>query len=97
MATNVSKLGMSKHAADRCQQRAIPPLIVDWLVQFGAETYDGHGATIRHFDRASLRRLASHVGPRIVSLLSALLSAYLVICDGTVVTAGYRYKRIRKS
>ena len=96
MATWESKISMSKHAGIRCQQRSIPPLIIDWLVQFGVESYDGHGAIVRHFDRAGLRRLASYAGASIVSRLSEWLDAYIVTCGGTVITAGHRYKKVRR-
>ncbi|MDP6652334.1 MAG: hypothetical protein QGF90_09550 [Gammaproteobacteria bacterium] len=33
------------HAAIRAQQRCIPPLVDQWLSQFGEEEYDGHGGT----------------------------------------------------
>jgi hypothetical protein len=96
MAT-VSKISMSRHAEIRSQQRSIPPLIVDWLVQFGAETYDGRGAMVRHFDRPSLRQLEKHVGRSVVSRLSELLDAYVVTdSDGTIITVGHRFKRVSR-
>jgi hypothetical protein len=39
------------HAAIRAQQRGIPPLIRDWLFQFGEEQHDGHGAIRRFFSQ----------------------------------------------
>lgn len=50
---------MTTHAAIRSQQRGIPPLIMEWLDQFGEEYYDGHGAIIRRFTRTS-RRIPLH-------------------------------------
>ena len=31
---------VTKHAAIRMKQRGIPPVIIDWLQQFGAEEFD---------------------------------------------------------
>ena len=39
-------MNMTYHAAIRSQQRGIPPLVMQWLDQFGEECYDGHGAII---------------------------------------------------
>ena len=94
MAINTSTPRMSFHARTRCQQRSVPPLIVDWLVQFGAEVHDGHGAIIRHFDRAARRRLAAYAGWNVVSRLSEFLGAYVVTSGGVVITVGHRFRRI---
>jgi hypothetical protein len=39
-------MNITYHAATRSQQRCVPPLIMQWLDQFGEEQYDGHGAII---------------------------------------------------
>ena len=33
------------HATIRAQQRGVPPLIEDWLLDYGAEQFDGHGVS----------------------------------------------------
>lgn len=90
-------LAFTRHAAARRQQRAIPPLIVQWLLEFGAEE-KSHGALVRYFDRSSTRRLAREVGAQVVDRLSCYLQAYLVEgTDGQVITVGYRHERIRRA
>ena len=37
---------MTQHAAIRQQQRGIPPLIMEWLSQYGACRHDHRGAEI---------------------------------------------------
>lgn len=86
---------LSKHAQIRCQQRGIPPLIRQWLHEFGAEA-QSHGATKRYFDHAAKRRLAAAVGPQVVDRLGNLLNAYLVETDEAVVTAGILTRRIKR-
>jgi hypothetical protein len=86
---------MSKHAQIRCQQRGIPPLIRQWLQEYGSEA-QSHGATKRYFDHAAKRRLSAAVGPQVLDRLGSLLNTYLVETDETVVTAGIRTRRIKR-
>lgn len=88
-------MNLSSHAQIRCQQRSIPPLICQWLQEFGAET-QSHGATKRFFDRESKRRLAAVVGTQVVDRLGSLLNIYLVEGETKVVTAGVRTRRIKR-
>ena len=87
---------MTNHAAVRIRQRAIPPLIVDWLLEFGATKHDKHGAEIKFFDKTSRKKLSKKVGNLIVGALSKQLSTYLVVQNDCVITVGYRTKRIRR-
>ena len=88
---------MTYHAAARSQQRGIPPLIVQWLDQFGEELYDGHGAIIRYFSRASRRAMERQFGSNPVKKMSEFLNAYKVENhEGTVITTGHLTKRIKR-
>lgn len=89
-------MAMSHHALARLKQRAISPLIVDWLLDFGATKHDKHGAEIRFFDKPSKRKLRRSVGRKVVDMLSKQLSTYLVVQDDCVITVGYRTKKIRR-
>lgn len=86
---------MTRHAQVRMQQRGISPLILEWLVTYGARTHDQHGGMVCYFDRNARRRLGRAVGARVVDLLGELLTSYAVLDgDGAVITAGHRFKRI---
>lgn len=86
---------MTRHATARAQQRGLPPLIVDWLDTYGARAQDRRGAAILYFDKASRRNLERDVGSQVVDRLRPLLDAYLVMADdGTVITLGWRFKRL---
>ena len=87
----------TRHADRRIQQRRLSPLILRWLLEFGAHTYDKHGAIIRHFDKRSRKALSRAVGAKIVSQLGRHLNVYAVTCGAEVITAGYRTKRVRVS
>jgi hypothetical protein len=78
------------------QQRAIPPLIVDWLIDYGSTSYDKHGAERRFFDKRSRKQLSGAVGKSVVAQLSKQLSTYVVIGNDSVITIGYRTKRIKR-
>jgi hypothetical protein len=83
----------STHATVRCQQRGIPPIVVDLLLQFGHRQHDHAGAEIVYFDRRSRKRIESYVGG-LISKLSEHLDSYAVVADGMVITVGTRFKRI---
>lgn len=88
---------MSQHASTRAQQRAIPPLIIDWLVEYGSSRRDKTGAEIRYFDHAARKSLGRNVGHQVVDLLGSLLDTYAVVStEGTVITVGHRFKRTRR-
>ena len=87
----------TKHADVRMQQRAIPPLIINWLFEYGREEHDHRGAIIRYFDKGSKRKLEQDHGRKPVERLTQYLDAYLVESDGTVITVGHRSKRIRRA
>ncbi|WP_295584682.1 hypothetical protein [uncultured Lamprocystis sp.] len=88
---------LAKHAADRQKQRGISPLIIDWLIKFGASETAGRGAEILYFDKKSRRDLRKAFGKQVVDRLSELLDAYAVIADDRIVTLGHRYKRIHNT
>jgi hypothetical protein len=78
------------------QQRGIPPLVVQWLEDFGEEVHDHHGAIILHFGKRAKRRLEQSVGREPVRRMNDWLKAYLVLSmDGIRITAGIRYRRIK--
>jgi hypothetical protein len=80
------------------QQRGVPPLIVEWLLQYGAVVYDHHGARIRFFDKKSKKRIRQEKGDIALRRFHELFDSYAVVAeDGTVVTVGHAYERIRKS
>jgi hypothetical protein len=42
MTTNA----LTAHAAARMRQRSIPPVVIEWLDEFGDEYFDGHGGVV---------------------------------------------------
>lgn len=88
-------INISRHASVRSQQRSIPPLIMDWLVRYGARQPAADGASILFFDKASRRRLAHDVGSPVLHALEPMLDAYVVqAADELVITVGWRTRRV---
>jgi hypothetical protein len=87
-------MNMTKHAQIRQQQRGIPPIVIDLLIEYGTEASAGSQATKYYFDKAARKRLNSYVG-RLTSLFSEYLDYYAVVgADGAVITAAPRIKKI---
>lgn len=84
---------LSRHAATRVQQRGVPPLILNWLLDYGAEEFDGRGGIVRYFNNQAVRHLEREVGHAPVARLSEYLRCYLVESarDGGVITVGKRH------
>lgn len=87
---------MTQHASVRSQQRAIPPLLIDLLMQFGSSEKSGSGASKLFFDKADRRRLRAYAGPLARSLDEHLDLFAVVSEDGSVVTVGHRLERIKR-
>ncbi|MCX7175856.1 MAG: hypothetical protein NT159_18410 [Proteobacteria bacterium] len=88
----------TRHANVRAQQRGIPPLIDQWLDQFGEEEYTGAGFIKRYFSHRSIRQLEREFGRQPVSLMERYLRAYKLesSTDGTTITTGWLSARIRR-
>lgn len=84
---------LTKHASIRCQQRAVPPVIVEWILDFGVVKHDHRGAEIRFLDKRARKRLGGTVGESVVNRLNEYLDAYVVTKGPMVITVGHRYKR----
>lgn len=83
----------TNHANIRSQQRGIPPLVSEWLMDYGTEVYDGHGGVVRYFTPKSIRKVEKAVGREPVRRMSEFMRCYLVQSsyDGTVLTVGKRH------
>lgn len=87
---------MTQHAAVRSQQRAISPMLVDLLMEFGANEPAGGGATKVFFDKAARRRVKAYAGP-LAGLLNDHLDIYAVIgADNQVITTAHLMDRVRR-
>lgn len=87
---------MTAHANTRSQQRGIPPLVVDLLVQFGHEEPAGAGATKHFFDKRSWRQLRAYAGS-LARSIEEHLDTYVVLGpQHEVITVGHRTDHVRR-
>ncbi len=87
---------MSLHAQTRSQQRAIPPMVIDLLAQFGKSEPAGDGASLVYFDKSARRKVKAYAGP-LAGILESHLDVFAIFAaDEKLVTVGHRYERIRR-
>lgn len=85
---------LSEHASIRMQQRGIPHVALDCLLEYGRVQHDHRGGAIVFFDKSARRRLKGSL-PRARGGGLGWGKIYAVIAaDGTITTVGHRYKRI---
>lgn len=84
------------HAKVRMQQRAIPPIVVNLLIDYGERAPAGHGGEIFYFGKRGRQRVCRSKGQVVSRRLEGHWRDYVVVTDGQVVTAGKRYRRIRR-
>lgn len=89
-------MNTSTHARVRGQQRGIPPLVNQWLDEYGEEQFDGRGGVIVFLTKRSRRRMERAMGREPVRRLAEYLDAYKIVRshDGQTITLGHRTKRI---
>ena len=84
-------MNLSKHANSRCQQRAISPMMIDLLLQFGSREKAGDGASKVYFDKADRRQVKAYAGPFVARVLDEHLDLYAVVGDDDkIITVGHR-------
>ena len=87
---------ITQHAQSRIRQRAIPPSVIEWLIDYGSSV-NGDNCEIIYFDKKAKKMLSKELGKEIVKCISKFLNTYIVLSkDGAVITAGYRYKKLPK-
>ncbi|MFA5914683.1 MAG: hypothetical protein WC830_14110 [Burkholderiales bacterium] len=86
----------TQHSQIRAQQRGIPPLIIDLLIQFGVREPAGDGTEAIYFDKRAKKQLQAYSGG-LMGKLSDALDVYAIVIGDKVVTIGPRYKRINRT
>ena len=82
------------HAQARCQQRSLSPEVVDTLLAYG-ERKRHKGADVYFLTKRARSRAAGALGHR-YRQLEARLNSYLVVSDeGSLITVGRRYRRLK--
>ena len=85
---------MTCHASIRSQQRAIPPILIDLLLKFGAQEFVGDGATKRFFDKAARKRVKAYARP-LAGIINDHLDVYAVVgSEDQIITTAHLHERI---
>lgn len=87
----------TKHANIRNQQRCIPPIIHDWLSEYGEESYDNHGGIKVYFSNRSKKLMEKQLGKHFIRENQKYLKAYRVesSSDGCIITVGWLNKPVK--
>lgn len=84
----------TRHAQVRRQQRCIPPLAIDLVLQFGSRQRAGDGCSKVFLDKRDRRRLQAHAGA-LNRQLEPFMDIYLVVSpDEQVITAAHRLDKV---
>lgn len=87
----------SRHAARRAQQRALPPDLLDLLLDHGDRFAAGGGAAIVRVSNRTRRELAAELPGCDRRQMEKLRTAYAVEAgDGVVITVGHRFRRVER-
>ena len=86
---------MTHQAKTNHRQRAIPPIIINWLRNFGCRITGMNGTTVIYFDKESKRTMCSEIGHIVVRRLDDMMDAYVVMSKERVVAVGHRFKPLR--
>jgi hypothetical protein len=90
-------LPLTNHARIRLQQRGIPPVALENLLDYGRRCHDHHGATIVYFDHQARNILRRRTGASAFREIERYLDTYAVVApDGDIVTVGHRTRPIRR-
>ena len=84
-------MNYTKHADVRAQQRCIPPLIVDWLLDHG-HRIPSQGAVRLVFDKRSRKAIAKEVGTTVIHQLSKYMNVEAVVDPVTDVVITVQWK-----
>ena len=76
----------------KTKQRAIPPIIINWLREFGCRITGMNGTTVIYFDKNSKRTLCSAVGHIVIRRLDDMMDAYVVMSNDRIIAVGHRFK-----
>ena len=90
-------LPITHHAQTRLQQRGIPSVVVERLLDFGRQAHDHRGGTIVFFDHRARNTLRRQIASDSFKQIESHLDTYAVLgADGVVVTVGHRTQRINR-
>jgi hypothetical protein len=90
----LSATRLTRHAAVRQQQRGIPELLIDLLLDYGVVERAGAGARTFYFDKSSRKKVLAYAGP-LAPAIEPFLDYYAIVgADEQVVTVAKRRAKV---
>ena len=89
-------MNLSNHAEARCQQRGIPPVAVDLVLDFGAVEFH-RGREVFMLDKKGLRKARRYLGKLNDGYMTVLKDIYVVVDGDTVVTVARKNGHLKRS
>ncbi|WP_075790584.1 hypothetical protein [Massilia putida] len=90
-----SSTRLTRHATVRQQQRGIPRIVIDLLLDYGVVERAAGGVRTFYFDKSTRRKVLAYVGP-LASALIPFLDYYAIVGkDEQVITVAPRLAKIR--
>lgn len=81
---------ISKHAIDRCQQRAIPMNNIDLILHFGNPRYRPGGAVEYCVSKKDKNKICSQL-KQLINKLDKIYNKSVLMMDGQVVTVYHKF------
>lgn len=87
----------TKHATARLQQRSIPPIVLEWLMDYGDIQRQG-GVNRACFNKKSRRLIQQYAGSAALPIFEKYANIYAVIAaaDDSIITVGHRTIRFKR-
>lgn len=85
-------MNVTQHASVRAQQRGIPPLIMEWLLDYG-DRAESHGAVRVSFSKRSRKEIEGAAGKTLVSQIGRFLNVSAVVDPRTDQVITVMWKR----
>lgn len=81
----------TRHAQERSTARAIPPFIIELIVEFGSSREAGDGARKFALKKESMREIRRYCGREIAKAVAPYRNrnAYVVAAAGRIITSAY--------
>lgn len=86
---NASQHSYTIHALKRIQERCIPLPVVELIVSYGTSRNAGHGARKFGLDKSALTEIREDFGKTYSRKLERFRNAYVVSCDGKIITTAF--------
>ncbi|SFG68325.1 hypothetical protein [Neptunomonas qingdaonensis] len=89
-------MNISKHASERIEQRSIPQVAIDLILDWGKVEHH-RGSEVYHLDKKGMTQVKRYLGPLSEGPLAQLKSIYVVVDCGTVITVARKNQHSKRN